>query len=270
MTPESYFLVSVYLASIWFAVSVVFLIAWYRSDNSVMDIFYGPTFAVAGLALLKSTETTDIAPALVTVAVWLWAGRLSWRIFRKNYGKPEDERYAAWRRAWSARGRWYFLLRSYGQINLLQGAVIAVVGSPLLFAHLMVGDLALWSLLLGLTVFVFGLSYETIADRQLDAFLARKRDGTEPTPIMQTGLFRYSRRPNYFGESMIWTGLALVAISAPFGWLALISPILITYIVTKVTGPMLEAIFLEKYPEAYQMYTQTTNYFIPGPPRPIT
>ena len=84
---------------------------------------------------------------------------------------------------------------------------------------------------------------------------------------MVTGLFRYARRPNYFGETLIWWGLAVIVLPLPFGYLGLISPLLITYIVTMVTGPMLEKIFLEKYPTEYRAYMDRTNYFIPWLPK---
>ncbi len=84
---------------------------------------------------------------------------------------------------------------------------------------------------------------------------------------MTTGLFRYSRRPNYFGETLIWWGLAIMVLPLPFGYLALISPIVITYIVTCVTGPMLEKIFLARNEAEYRAYMETTSYFIPLPPK---
>jgi steroid 5-alpha reductase family enzyme len=85
---------------------------------------------------------------------------------------------------------------------------------------------------------------------------------------MTSGLFHYSRRPNYFGEVLIWVGLATMAYPLPYGAWAVLSPLLIWYIVTRVTGPMLEKIFLEKYPAEYRAYMHSTNYFIPGKPKP--
>jgi steroid 5-alpha reductase family enzyme len=195
-----------------------------------------------------------------------WSVRLAVRIWRKNHGKPEDARYAAWRTAWNARGKLYFILRSFLQINVLQGIIIAIVALPVILAS--AADASITSLtLIGGLVYLFGLGYETLADYQLDQFLARKRAGTEPAVLMTTGLFRYSRRPNYFGETLIWWGLALMVLPLPFGWLAIASPLLITFIVTRVTGPMLEDIFLQKYPAEYRAYMDQTSYFIPLPPR---
>lgn len=230
-----------------------------------MDLAYGPAFVfgIAGTMLL--TKTFEPLPLLISLAIVLWATRLTTRLVRKNWGKPEDARYAKWRSEWTKRGRWYFITRSYIQINLLQGIIIVLIALPGIIALSFPFTYSLPWLIIGTTMFLFGLGYETIADRQLDRFLARKRSGAETANFMTSGLFTYSRRPNYFGETLVWWGLAIMVLGQPYGWLALISPLLITLIVTKVTGPMLERIFLEKYPEEYQQYVNTTNYFLPGP-----
>lgn len=248
-------------------VSVVSIIALIKCDNSIMDIAYGSAFFTALIGTVIITDTSTELVAAIGLCIGLWSARLSTRIFKKNYGKPEDARYAAWREEWQKRGQWYFLLRSYGQIYLLQGSIIFLVSLPGIIALSSGDTYSLTWLTVGLIVFACGLTYETIADRQLDAFLARKRAGTESATLMTTGLFRYSRRPNYFGETLVWWGLAIMVLPLPFGYLALISPLVITYIVTQVTGPMLEKIFLEKYPAEYHAYMASTNYFIPGLPR---
>lgn len=257
---------AIYSLFVLIYVTGVFLVARLREDNSVMDIFYGPAFAIATWATVVATNTYT-TPALVTAGlVTVWALRLGIRIGRKNWGADEDERYAKWRTEWTKRSNLYFIMRSYIQINLLQGIIIVLVSLPMIILIASEAVLSAWTVL-GAIVFVFGLSYESIADWQLDAFIARKKAGTEEATLMQQGLFAYSRRPNYFGESMIWCGIALTAVSVPtVGILALVSPLLITYILAKVTGPMLERNFLERYPEKYQAYMDSTNYMIPGAP----
>jgi steroid 5-alpha reductase family enzyme len=257
----------VYLGTIYGLLTLVFFLALLKQDNSIMDIAYGATFALTALVLLVTHNEYTVLSVSVVGAITLWAIRLSGRIYRKNAGTPEDARYAAWRKEWMNRGRSYFILRSYFQIYILQGTVIAVVGLPALLAVAYATSYSLTLLVLGLLVFTIGLVYETLADWQLDRFLAKKRAGQIDDPLMRTGLFRYSRRPNYFGEATIWTGLALTTITTPLGWLSVASPMLITYIVTQVTGPMLEKIFLEKYPDEYRTYMQKTSYFIPWPPK---
>lgn len=248
-------------------VTLVFLFAQLREDNSIMDIFYGPAFAVSTWGTLILTKTTHETSYLVACLVTLWALRLSIRIARKNWGKPEDVRYAKWRSAWSMHGQVYFIVRSYLQINLLQGIVIVTVSLPLVLAIVYGGLVTAPFLIAGAMVFTLGLTLESVADRQLDHFIAQKKAGAEKANLITTGLFKYSRRPNYFGESLIWWGLALITLTTPLGYIGLLSPLVITYVVTKITGPMLEALFLEKYPEEYRAYMAQTSYFIPLPPK---
>jgi steroid 5-alpha reductase family enzyme len=242
---------------------VVFLIARVREDNSVMDIAYGPAFFISTLGAAYLTGTSGLLLATVIGCIGIWSLRLSTRIFRKNAGKPEDARYAKWREEWMKKGRAYFLIRSYLQVNLLQVIIILLVALPAVIALRYPTGYASTFLIIGSLVFLFGLFYESLADWQLDQFIARKKAGTEEADLMKQGLFKYSRRPNYFGETLVWWGLAIMVLPLPFGYLGLISPLLITYIVTLVTGPMLEDAFLEKYPEKYQTYIDTTSYLIP-------
>jgi steroid 5-alpha reductase family enzyme len=249
-------------------VTGVFVIAQLRKDNSVMDIAYGPLFFLTAMGTMFFTSGVSATAFLITGLTGLWSIRLALRIYRKNKGKAEDARYAAWRQEWMRRGRSYFLWRSYAQINLLQGLIILLVSLPFIIATVSTElTYNIYFVYVGLFVYSFGLGYEALADYQLDVFLQGKKSGKITEPLMKTGLFRFSRRPNYFGETLIWWGLAIIVLPLPFGFLGIISPIIITYIVTKVTGPMLENIFLEKYPEEYRAYMAATNYFIPGPKR---
>lgn len=250
-----------------FYVTAVFLLAQILKDNSIMDIFYGPAFLFASFFFIILTENNDLLPAIITTCIALWACRLSVRIFKKNFGNPEDARYAAWREAWIQKGRVYFLLRSYLQINLLQGLVILIVLLPFIISVSNPGTLVEGFVYVGVVVFLFGLLYETIADLQLDAFIKRKKAGTESATLMTKGLFTFSRRPNYFGETLIWWGQAVMVLPFAFGWVAILSPLLITYVVTKITGPMLEKLFLERYPDEYKEYIRTTSYFFPWFPK---
>lgn len=246
----------------------VFCIAQFKRDNSVMDIAYGPLFFLAAMGTLFFTSGVSATAFLITGLTGLWSMRLALRIYHKNKGKAEDPRYAAWRTQWMKRGRTYFLWRSFLQINVLQGLIILLVSLPFIIATISTEiGYNMYFVYIGLLVYAFGLGYEALADYQLDEFLRDKKTGKITEPLMKTGLFKYSRRPNYFGETLIWWGLAIIVLPLPFGPLAIISPLLITYIVTKVTGPMLENIFLEKYPTEYQAYMASTNYFIPGIPK---
>lgn len=251
-------------AAILIAVTGIFLISRVKHDNSIMDIFYGPVFFVATLTYLIYTETTALLPIIITICIGLWSTRLAWRIGKKNIGKPEDARYAAWREEWLKKGRWYFLIRSYLQVNILQGGIILLILSPFIVSTTS-STYNPWFVGAGIFIFLFGLLYESIADWQLDQFIAQKNAGRTDAVLMTSGLFTYCRRPNYFGEVLIWVGQAVMVLPLPLGYLGLIGPIVIAYVVIKLTGPILERQFLERYPKLYRQYINTTNYIIPGP-----
>lgn len=256
-----------YLLVVLACVSTIFLLAILLDDNSIMDVFYGPIYLIATTATLSIVGATALTVYVMVGCVALWSLRLGFRIWRKNYGKPEDARYATWRTQWHEHGHVYFVIRSYLQVFILQGLVITAVSLPIIVI-LAYQFIPAYFLYAGLAVWAVGLILESTADWQLDRFIARKKAGTESANLMTTGLFRYSRRPNYFGETLIWWGLAIMALSLPFGTLALIGPITITYVVTRLTGPMLEDMFAKKFPEDFAAYKARTSYFIPWFPKP--
>lgn len=261
-----FFNIALYLGIILSLTTVLFFIAQYKKDNSIIDIVYGPLFVTAALAAIIISSTTSLLPIIICGLMGLWALRLGSRLYKKNSGKPEDVRYANWRNEWTKQGKWYFYLRSYLQINVLQGIIIVIVALPFIIS-LGTTKVSLIAAAIGSFIFFLGLSIETLADRQLDQYLARKSAGIEPAPIMTTGLFTYSRRPNYFGESLVWWGLAIMVLPLPFGWIALLSPLSISYVLIKISGPMIEKIFIEKYGAVYLAYMEKTSYFIPLPPK---
>lgn len=260
---------AIFASLVLLAVTLIFVLSRLFKDNSLIDMAYGMIFSISAIATMWLTGQISNLTLIITGCLLIWSVRLSGRITIKNWGKPEDFRYRKWREVWSRRGRLYFILRSLLQINLLQGVIIVLVASPFViaFANVWVPLNPLF-LGVGLVVFMLGLGFESVADWQLDRFLAKKKRGETEATLLTTGLFRYSRRPNYFGETLIWWGLAIMVAPLPLGWLAFVSPLLITVIVTKVTGPMLEQKFLEMYPEQYREYMSQTSYFFPLPPRP--
>lgn len=259
--------IGIYACVVIMFVTVMFLAMQLWHDNSLIDIAYGPMFFLSSVATLALTQTQGILPIIIAAAMGVWAIRLGVRIAKKNWRRSEDARYKAWRTEWMKRGKLYFIIRSFLQINLLQGIIIIGVSLPFLIALNSPEALLLPWVIAGGCIFLIGLTIESIADWQLDAFIDKKKSG-KPTPnLLTTGLFTYSRRPNYFGETLIWWGLAVMVLPLPYGTLALVSPLLITFIVTKVTGPMLEAIFLKNYGDEYRAYMKKTSYFIPWKPK---
>lgn len=258
---------AIYSLTVLICVTTIFLLSRLRDDNTIMDLGYGLVFIIATWFTIFLTLSYHPISYLTAIMVTLWGTRLSSRLIIKHIGKPEDPRYGAWRELWLKKGRLYFILRSYLQINLFQGILIVIISLPVILIISNPETVLLPWLVAGTLVWMTGLAIETIADKQLDNFLKRKREGLGSEVLMKEGLFRYSRRPNYFGESLVWFGLAIVAVSTPLGWLGLMGAFTITFIVTRITGPMLENIFLKQYPEEYQAYMRTTSYFIPLPPK---
>ena len=245
---------------------MLFILAILKKDNSIVDIGYGIGFIVIALVTFLAQDITPSHRSiLISLYVVIWGTRLAYRIARKNLGKPEDFRYAAWRAEWQKKGEGYFVIRSFVQIFLLQGIIILMVALPIILGNTMQVDTLKWYNYVGIFLWLFGFLFEAIGDAQLDKFLKRKRNKTEKSNIMKTGLWKYTRHPNYFGESIQWWGLALLCLfGVKYSLVAFVSPILITYLLLFVSGiPLLEKRW-EGDPE-WQEYKKKTNAFIPGP-----
>ena len=253
------------MAFLWTAVAVflymtaLFLVALWRRDNSLVDIGWGPGFIlVAGLTLLWRPGLAW-RPLLVSVPVLVWGLRLGIHIYIRKRGKPEDFRYAAWRRAW---GR-SFVLRSFFQIFMLQGALLMLVAWPIWLTNLSPAGPPTILDAAGVLVWLTGFIIESASDAQMERF---RRDPAHRGRVMTAGLWRFSRHPNYFGESVQWWGLFLIALSGAWGWTAAVSPLLITFMLLKVSGVSLLEKKYAGNPE-FAAYARRTSLFIPWFPR---
>jgi steroid 5-alpha reductase family enzyme len=254
------------LALIGLAVVVIWmtglwLISLRLRDASIVDILWGPTFIL--LNAVYALLTPDGAGArklLATILVTVWGLRLAIHIYRRNRGKGEDFRYRRWRS--QAGDAWWW--QSLFKVFLLQGALAWLIAFPLLAAQTSPTPAALsaadW---LALVVWVFGFAFEAIGDMQLARFKARKENAGR---TLRTGLWKYTRHPNYFGDAVQWWGLFLLAASVGANWAAF-SPILMTWLLVRVSGvPMLERSLAQAKPD-YAEYMETTSAFFPLPPR---
>lgn len=240
--------------------TLVFLLALKLQDNSIVDIAYGLGFVLIGWSGWFAYGSFDPRQLLLLAMISLWGLRLAGHIaLRKQNEDGEDPRYRQWRESWGKT----FIWRSYLQIYLLQGTVIYLVALPLLLTIRDAGGQLDWLDMLGVLIWLVGFAFEAIGDWQLLQF---KRDPGNRGRIMQYGLWQFTRHPNYFGEAILWWGVFLVALGAPLGWLAIISPMLINFLLLKVSGiPMLE----ERYAgnREFETYKQRTNAFFPWFPR---
>lgn len=229
-------------------------------NSSIVDIFWGLGFVVAAWAYhVLAPQVTDRAWLLLAI-VTLWGFRLSLYVLWRNWGKPEDFRYAKWRA--ESGGRWWW--KSLFQVFLLQGLLLWIVSAPLLAAQLGSAARSLtWLDGIALGVWLIGFSFESVGDYQLARFRA---DPTKKGTVLQTGVWRYTRHPNYFGDAAQWWGYYLLALAAG-GWWTIFSPLLMTTLLVRVSGiTLLEKTLVESKP-GYREYVESTSAFIPWFPR---
>jgi steroid 5-alpha reductase family enzyme len=244
------------------AIGAVMILLWFFSvflrNVSIIDLFWGPVIAIAGLAYWLGLDEPGMRANIVLGLAWVWALRLGIYLFSRNAGKPEDRRYVDMRR----RNDPAFWLKSLYLVFALQAVLAWIVSAPLYGAMHGSSEMGLLDYL-GIAIFVFGFVWETFADAQLAAFL-RNRKNTDA--VMDGGLWRYSRHPNYFGEFCLWWGFGLIAVSAGAAW-TLIGPLVLSFFLLKVSGvAMLEKDIGGRRP-AYQEYIEKTSAFLPRPPR---
>ncbi len=242
------------------AMFVLWLISLVRRDASIADPFWGLGFAMtAWLAWLLNTPLQPRGLLLVGL-VTVWGGRLCLFLLWRHIGRGEDHRYAAMRERHGQRFWWVSLLTVFW----LQGLILwfiafpiqvtAVVNAPTAFGIVDGCGLLLWST---------GLFFESVGDWQLRRFRSQPANAGR---VLDTGLWRFTRHPNYFGDCCVWWGLYLIATAGGAGW-TIGSPLLMTYLLLRVSGvTLLEADISNRRPE-YAAYQARTNAFFPGPPK---
>ena len=240
--------------AIWIYMSLFFLLALFLKDNSIVDIGWGLGFILITILMIIQRPIPGMR-GIAYIFVILWGFRLARHIFLRNRGRSEDFRYAAWREEW---GIW-FIPRSYLQIFMLQGIIMFIVVYPIVVIS--VAPLRPVGIIeaIGSIVWSIGFFFETVSDLQLSRF---KKDPDNKGKIITTGLWKYTRHPNYFGEVVMWWGIFLLALPVHYGWTAVVSPLLITYLLTKVSGvPLLERKYAGNV--QFERYKQRTNTFFP-------
>jgi steroid 5-alpha reductase family enzyme len=245
--------------TVFFYMTAWFIVSVKKQRNDLADVAWGPGFVLAMWVSLIWNQAFTLGPVLVAILITLWGVRLSWHIHKRNHGKTEDFRYKAWREAW---GRWFYL-RSFFQVFMLQGALLLLVITPgfLVSSMDMRTSIDVW-MIVGSSLFFLGFFFEAVGDRQLSIFLSQQNHG----PVMKTGLWAYTRHPNYFGEVTLWWGIFVIALGAPLGWVSIVGPITITVLILGISGiPMLEKKYIGN--SDYEEYKKTTSAFFPLPPK---
>lgn len=248
------------LAVILALMTLLWLLSLRLKNSSIVDIFWGTGFVVAALVYFAlSPDGYFPRQLLISTLVAIWGLRLSTYILQRNWGKPEDFRYQKWRE--EAGSKWWWL--SFFRVFLLQGILLWIISIPLLVAqHSKLPDRLTIVDFLGAAVWLVGFYFEAAGDYQLARF---KANASNKGKIMDRGVWRYTRHPNYFGDSAQWWGFFLIAAAAG-GWWTIYSPILMTLFLLRVSGVTLLEKTLSSRP-GYQEYAERTSAFIPWFPR---
>ncbi len=228
-------------------------------NSSIVDIFWGIGFVL--IAWINYSLSPFISPAklLMTILVTIWGIRLALHIGIRNWGKPEDFRYAKWREENGPRWWWFSFLKVF----VLQGAIMWIVSVPIISIIVTDGIPALPSLaLLGGLVWAYGFFFEAVGDWQLARFIANPANKGK---LMTNGVWKYTRHPNYFGDAAQWWGFYLIALGSG-AWWTIFSPLLMTFLLVRVSGvAMLEKTMKSK--PGYEEYAKKTSAFIPWLPQ---
>jgi len=222
---------------------VIFIIAQIVKDNSIVDMVWGLGFVIGAWATLLVTEDPTILSYIVVGFISIWGLRLSGRLIKRNWGKPEDFRYAQWRKEWGDQ----VVIIAFFRVFTVQGIINFIVGSAsyviIRYNDFVFSGTSFVIVLLGLIIALVGLFFEVVGDEQLRRHIARGEK-----KLMDKGLWSITRHPNYFGEIAIWTGLYIIGVSlfvtssigVLYYLLLIISPVLMATVLIKISTPLLE------------------------------
>ncbi|MBC8308736.1 MAG: DUF1295 domain-containing protein [Pelagibacterales bacterium] len=240
------FLINLLVVSILFGISLV------NKKADIIDIYWGPSFLLNCLTLLLINKNSSFPHLILVIIVGIWAIRLGSYLYIRNMGHPEDIRYSKMRSKYGNVGLFF--------INyLIQAILIAIVSLPLqsvLSTNNLELNIISW---LSGIIALAGITIEALSDKQLKAF---KKDTLNNGKVMSLGLWNYSRHPNYFGNSLFWWGISIYSLSLTFELIVLVSPIIMTYFLLKVSGVSMLESQIKHTKDGYKEYIDTTSAFI--------
>jgi steroid 5-alpha reductase family enzyme len=255
------------MSSAAIAIVVLMLATWVVSvvikNASIVDIVWGLGFVmVAWVVRLRVDDGLAARQNLLVAMTTIWGLRLGGYLFWRNHGKGEDYRYRAMRKHWGPR----FTFISLGTVFGLQGVLMFIVSLPVQLGQTRIepdlGGLAY----VGIAVWVIGIFFEWVGDAQLARF---KGDPENQGKVMNRGLWKYTRHPNYFGDACVWWGIALVAAETTVGKFGLIGALVMTILLRRVSGVVLLEKSLSKRKEGYAEYIARTSPFLPRVPKKV-
>lgn len=247
------------LAALVSLFAVLWLVSLWAKDASIVDIAWGPSFAVVAWLTLAVAKPATWKAGLVVGLVTLWALRLAGYLAWRNLGHGEDARYRAMREKHGNR----FPLVSLVTVFLLQAGIAWVVSWPVQ-AGVAMGETLTPINFIGMLLFTAGLIFESLGDYQMARF---KSDPDNKGSVMNRGLWRYTRHPNYFGDFLVWWGLYSVTLEMSYGWWTIIGPAVMTILLIRVSGVRHLESSLRSRIDGYEAYIRCTSPFIPMPPK---
>ena len=236
------------------------LVSLARKDASIVDIVWGLGFVVVAWAVFVTTDGNQTRRILLVAMAMIWGLRLATHLFLRNRGKGEDHRYQAMRRRYGER----FAVVSLYLVFGLQGVLMWIVSLPLQLGQTRETPDVGVTAGIGIAVWAFGMYFEAVGDWQLARF---KRDPANAGKVMDRGLWRYTRHPNYFGDACAWWGIALVAAETGIGAIGLVGALVMTVLLRRVSGVTLLERSLVKRRPGYEDYVERTSPFLPRRPR---
>ena len=241
--------------------TVLWLISIPIKNVSIVDIFWGIGYLVAISIYTYLSNDIFTRQWVLFVLVLIWSFRLSGYLFFRNYGKGEDFRYLEFRRHFGAKRYWWF---SFFQVFLLQGALVMLVSLPLLGVNLNTKSNELNVLdYLAILVWIIGFFFESVGDYQLTKF---KGNPNNKGKVLDTGLWRYTRHPNYFGDAAVWWSFGMFSIASGAYWHT-IGSLIMTFLIIKISGVSLLEKSLNDAKPQYKDYISRTSAFIPWIPK---
>jgi len=245
--------------SLFLYINFWFLVSLLKKRNDVADEAWGLGFVLLAWFSYLFAQNSNLPALLVNILVSIWGFKLFWHINARHKGKEEDSRYATWRKDWGKS----FFIRSYLQVFMLQGLFLYLVSLPIMLINKNGnGELNLL-VIIGFIIWVIGFYFESVGDRQLSQFI---KDPNNKGKLMSSGLWKYSRHPNYFGEVTQWWGIWLIAFNIQTSLLGIVGPITITILILFVSGvPLLEKKYKGRVD--FEEYKKKTSIFIPLPPK---
>lgn len=238
---------------------IVFMIGQIKKNNSIVDIAWGSGFVISALYNFFRNAEAGSKGIIITICIAIWGLRLSYHIAKRNLGKPEDYRYVNMRQQW---GNKFVLLKSFFNVYFLQMIIMYIVSLPVIYASTTTQALS-WYNYLGIILWAVGFFFESCGDYQLKQFI---KNPLNKDKIMDKGLWSLTRHPNYFGDSSMWFGIFLIAISNINGLWIIVGPALMTFFLVFVSGVRL---LEKKYKgnKEFEDYKMRTSAFIPWFPK---